>query len=487
MTSAPDSILVLDLGTSRIKASLFSTRGAPITYTSAAYPTYSPSTGSAEQHPLDWWRAAGAACRALWESGQQPTAVRVIVTTGQMHGVVPIGADNTPLGPCLTLRDRRAAEYAAQINSALTPETIYAITGERLDAASLPAKMLWYRDHAPFYGQIAGYLAPKDWLRQGLTGGARVTDSIEAAGMVLYDVRGAAWSDEMIAAAAIRRDQLPDVCAPTDMAGMLLPNPASALGLPPGIPVVVGAADDIEFLGAGLLEPGDCLEHLGSTGSILLVVDHPVDDPTGTLELYPHLIPGRWMIGGSTSSAGAALDWMQRALQRSEPLRLPPLDLSQNGTHAPPLFVPYLAGERAPVWRPDTRATFWGVGMEHDQADLIRAVFEGVAFSLRHLFETLCSVGAPPAEINVVASSDAEWVRLRASLYERPLRLLPMFDPTALGAALIGTVALGIHADLQSAVRATATPAERIQASVRDGALHERYQRYLALSNHLRS
>ncbi len=145
------------------------------------------------------------------------------------------------------------ADYAAQLNTTLTPAAIYTITGERLDAGSLPAKMRWYQDHAPFYDHITSYLAPKDWLRQALTGGAPVTDAIEAAGMVLYDVTRAAWSDTMIAAAHIRRDQLPQVCAPTDITGVLRPEAAAALGLPAGIPVVVGAADDIEFLGAGLL------------------------------------------------------------------------------------------------------------------------------------------------------------------------------------------------------------------------------------------
>ncbi len=469
-------ILVLDLGTSRIKASLFTDEATPVASTSAGYPTHSPAPGLAEQNPAEWWAAAGEAVRALWTAGHDAGAVRVISVTGQMHGVVPVGAENTPLGPCLTLRDRRSAEYAALLRRDLGESGIYRVTGARLDASSPPAKFLWYRAHADFYPQIVTFLAPKDWLRQHLTGGAPLTDVIDAAGMVIYDVTRGTWSRAMADAAGITLNRLPALAAPTDRAGTLRPEASAALGMKAGVQVVVGAADDVEFLGAGLLDPGDCLEHLGSTGSLLLVVDHPADDPTGTLELYPHLLPGRWLIGGSTSSAGAALDWLRNVIAGGALLNLPPLN-----SHAPPLFVPYLAGERSPVWDPDAGAAFWGLSMAHGQPDLIRAAFEGVAFSLRHLLDALCSIGVGPPEIRSAPGDDRDWLRLRAAVYGRPLRLLDGGDPTARGAALIAAVALGTFPDLESAARAVIRLAERIDAQP-DEALAARYAQYLALS-----
>lgn len=479
--SAEGAILVLDLGTSRIKASLFSAGCRALANSSADYPTYAPAPGLAEQSTVDWWAAAVRAVRALWECGYDSAAVRVISVTGQMHGVVPIGEGNAALGPCLTLRDRRASSEAAYLRETIGTDQIYRISGARLDASSPPAKMLWYKRHdAELWAKTRKFLAPKDWLRQQLTGEEAVTDPVEAAGMVIYDVTCGAWSPIMAKACETPISRLPRVCSSTDFAGVLTRAAAQAFGVSVGCPVVVGAADDVEFIGAGLLHPGDCLEHLGSTGSLLLVVDSPVDDPTGTLELYPHLLPGRWLIGGSTSSAGAALDWLRATLERSDALHLPDLN-----AHEPPIFVPYLAGERSPIWEPDARAVFWGLSMAHRQPDLVRAAFEGVAFSLRHLLDVLCSLGTMSDEIRVVASHDAGWLNLRASVYERPLRVLDSLDPTALGAALIGACALNVYADLEQAARA-ATPTSRRIEPGDSAALRARYADYLKVSSLVR-
>lgn len=477
MSSAQSgAILVLDLGTSRLKASLFTAGGTELATANSGYPTHAPESGLAEQYPRDWWDACIRAVRELWTRGNHPDQVRIISVTGQMHGVVPVTADNTPLSPCLTLRDRRSAAYAARLRSELGEGRLYNITGARIDASSPPAKFLWYRYHTDYFDRIHTFLAPKDWLRQHLTGGAPVTDIVEAAGMVIYDVNSGDWSDEMAAAAEIRIDQLPLIQDCTRICGRLHAEAAHALGLSTDVQVVVGAADDVEFIGAGLLEPGDCLEHLGSTGSLLLTVDRPVDDSTGTMELYPHLIPGRWLIGGSTSSAGAALEWLRAALKTPDMLRLPPIT-----DHVPPLFLPYLSGERSPVWDSDVRATFWGLELGHTQADLIRAAFEGVAFSLRHLLDALCLVGIVPGEIIAASTDDPAWSALRADTYGVPLCLLPGYDPTALGAALIGSCALGVYPDLLTAVRTAVRPGQRVEPR-HDPRLSDRYTEYRMLS-----
>ncbi len=472
------TILVLDLGTSRIKASLFSPEGQELPHANADYPTYAPRPGWAEQLPADWWAATLKTVRSLWAQGAVPSDVRMISVTGQMHGVVPVDDGGRALGPCLTLRDRRAVDEAAQLRREISEEKIYKISGARLDASSPPAKFLWYRRNRPDLWSAAHvFLAPKDWLRQQLTGGEPVTDPVEAAGMALYNVTQARWSPEMAAACQTPLDRLPIVRSPVDLAGRLSKAAAESLGLEPGCPVIVGCADDVEFVGAGLIDPGDCLEHLGSTGSLLAVVNHPVDDPTGTLELYPYPAPGRWVVGGSTSSAGAALDWLREVLGLDTPLQMPAVQ-----SIAPPIFMPYLAGERCPIWEPNARGMFWGLGMEHRQTDLVQAAFEGVAFSLRHLLDTLSlSGGLTPGEIRTAPSTDLSWLCLRASVYDRPLRIVKTHDPTALGAALVAACALGVFANLEQAMRAVIRLGDQIQPQSSE-MLSTRYATYLRVS-----
>lgn len=469
-------ILVLDLGTSRLKAVLFTPDGHEYTSAAVSYPTHTPQQEYAEQSPDDWWSAACRATQALWEKGADPKRVAMISVTGQMHGIVPVDGQNTPLTPCLTLRDRRASHEAAEIRHQIGVERIFQLTGARLDSTAPPAKLLWFYRQETLWSKIQVFLAPKDWLRQQLTGGHPVTDIIEAAGMGLYDVIHAGWSPEMAHASLTPIERLPSIQAATDVAGSLTPGAAAQLGLLPGIPIAVGAADDVEFIGAGLLRSGDCMEHLGSTGSLVMVVDHPIEDPSGTLELYPHLIPGCWIAGGSTSNGGSALEWFRAALKHESPLKL------ETTTHPPPVFIPYLAGERAPVWEPDARAVFWGLGLEHDQAHLVRAVFEGVAFSLRHLLEALEEVcGQVQDIIRVGASNDLNWLKLRADVYDRPLCPLIASDPTALGAALVGACALGVYPDLVTAVQTAVTLDGDVHPSPSSD-LNARYQMYRTLS-----
>lgn len=470
------TILVLDLGTSRLKATLLTPDGVEQLHASAGYPTYTPAPNHVEQLPDEWWAAACSAARDLWAQGADPAGVAMISVTGQMHGVVAVDANNTPLYPCLTLRDRRAGAQAAHLRESVGVDHIYTLTGARLDASAPPAKFLWFREQSALWPRIHTYLAPKDWLRQHLTGGQPVTDVIEAAGMGVYDVIRAEWSAAMAAACHTSIECLPVLQSAAALAGTLRPEPAAGLGLLEGVPVAVGAADDVQFLGAGLLDPGDCMEHLGSTGSLLMVVDHPVEDPTGTLELYPHLIPGCWIVGGSTSNAGGALEWLRAAFRHDSVLRL------DDSARTPPIFVPYLAGERAPIWQPDARAAFWGLSLEHEQTDLIRAGFEGVAFSLRHLLDALEAVcGRVQQAIRVDASADARWLQLRADVYGRPLQTLEAVNTTALGAALVGACALGVYPDLASAVRATVTLDSTI-APEPSPALTRRYHAYRKLS-----
>jgi xylulokinase len=253
----------------------------------------------------------------------------------------------------------------------------------------------------------------------------------------------------------------------------LLSEPAAALGVPAGVPVVVGAGDDVEVLGGGLLEPGEALEHLGTTGSILAVAAEPVGDPDLALELYPHVLPDRWVVGGSMTTAGAALGWVATLLGfDGVGEMLPAIDerrdpRAEDG--AGPLFVSSMAGDRCPTRDPAARGAWLALGATFDRAALARSAFEGVAFALDRILRAIEDLHGRRERIVVSAGGadlDPRWLSLRASVYGRPMVILETPEPTALGLATVVAAGAGIHRDVAAAVRAMARRVDEIDPHI---------------------
>lgn len=494
-------ILVLDLGTSRLKSTLFSPEGKVLACESASYPTEAPYPTWAEQDPERWWsamiRATRAALATIQYDPRDGSGSTVgIGVTGQMHGLVLLDRSGTPLAPCLTLQDVRAVPEVNAIDRDLGAGRVYAITGARLDPASPAAKLRWLSHHRPeLIARTAAVLSPKDYVRYLLTGHL-ATDPVDAAGTLLYDLRERRWSGEIAAAAGIPLQHLPPILRSHDLAGELSRDAAAALSLSPGIPVAVGAGDDVECLGAGLTTPGHALEHLGSTGSILACSPSIVLDPAMRVDCYPHAMPDLYLVGGSTSSAGASLAWAARNLvPLSDPEaggetttslffgdQLP----ATNGTD--PIFLPYLAGERCPVWDPAARGLLAGLTLHTTREQIVRAVFVGVAFSLRHVLDTLLELGLQIDEI-VTSGNDqglagSAWPLLRSTLYGRPLLVPGGGDPTALGTLILTLVAIGRESDLVKATKAVVPPPlGRVEPDESSrAALERRYRLYRTIS-----
>ena len=495
-----EAVAIIDLGSTRAKCTLFSPDGRVLAHASASYPTATPRPTWAEQDPRHWWEAGIAATRqamAMVGDGARGRGGEVLAigVTGQMHGLVALDNAGQPLGPCLTVQDRRAAPELAAIEAELGEGRAYTITGARLDAASPAAKLRWLARHQPQAIRDATLLLPpKDYLRYRLTGEA-ATEPIDAAGTLLYDIRGGAWSGEMAAAACIEVAQLPTIQPGTSLAGTLTLGAAEALGLPAGIPVAIGAGDDVECLGAGLLGPGRALEHLGTTGSILACSPRIVIDPAARVDCYPHAVPGLYLVGGSTGSAGSTLAWAARHLAAPEgsvpagrdPATLWLGDDPKFDGGETVIFLPYLSGERCPVWDPDGRGLLVGMTLGTTGRDITHAVFAGVAFSLRHILDTLVEMGIVVDDL--VASGDdgtvsgMAWPLLRSAVYGRPLRLPTAGDSTSLGALILTLVAIGLQPDVSTAAARLVPTARAVQPDAIPAAeIARRYALYRAMS-----
>jgi xylulokinase len=447
------AFLVFDLGLTNCKTVLFDEAGGMLERATVGYPTLHPQPDWSEQDPQSWWCAVCDGVAQIRERNPQALAgVSAITVTGHMHALVCLGDEGQSLGPALVLGDRRAAVEAEAIDAQLGMQAIYALTGTRMDVSMPAAKLRWLATHAPaLHRNARKFLAAKDWLRHQLTGDL-LTEPIDACASSLYDIRRARWSFEMVEAAGIRVAQLPDVVDPCAVAGVLVAPAARALGLTQGIPVIVGAGDDIEVLGNGLLSAGMTLEHLGTTGSILTCTDRFTDDPEMAIEVYPHAIPGLWVLGGSVTAAGAALAWARRVLARQTANE-------QGDAHPnlsnPLLFVPHLAGERAPNWDARARGGWMGLSELHTVAAMEQAVLEGVAFSLKNVLARIEGLVGEQKHITMSARelANARWMQMRADIYNRRLSLLATDEPTALGAMILAAVGVGAQASLHEAAR----------------------------------
>jgi xylulokinase len=454
-------ILALDLGLTHAKCVIFASDGRLVDRESVAYPTRRPTPDRVEQDPDEWWQALTTAARAVRD--RSPETIRrvdAIGVTGHMHGLVLEDEGRRPVGPALVLGDRRAIHEAEAITDQLGAAWIAHSTGATLDPSMPAAELRWIVEIEPErLRRTALVTGPKDHLRGRLTGD-RLTEPIDACATSLYDIRERRWSPDLMAAIGVDGGLLPDVVACETVGGPLGEAAAAELGVRAGTPVVVGAGDDVEVLGGGLLDPGEALEHLGTTGSILTVAGEPVDDPDQALELYPHVLADRWVLGGSMTTAGAALGWVAGLLGfESVEAMLGVLDQPGNragGRDQGLAFVASLAGDRCPTRDPAARGAWVGLDARFDRLSLARSAFEGVAFGLDQILRAIERLVGRQSRVVVSAGGadlDPRWLSLRAAAYGRPLLTLESPEPTALGLAMIVAAGVGIHRDVPTAVR----------------------------------
>lgn len=445
--------LAIDVGTGSVKAGLFDT-GRCTWVGVGALPIHTRyERDRAEQDAEEYWSAVRTTVAGLRDRFPDDIRrVRALSVTGQMRGMAPIGRDFRPLGPVLTLYDRRAREEYAQFLSEFGLETLYTITGQRFDVASTPAKLRWLARHESRIAQAAWRIvAPKDYVRLRMTG-IPATDPTDAAGWLLYDLHAGQWHRELVRFASIAEHQLPEIQPSCAVAGRLLPEIAAEWHIPRDALVAVGGGDDIAATGCGACEPGDVYEHIGSTGSIFAVSDRPLLDPARVIECYPTETPDRYWVGGSCNGAGTAIE---HALSRSAYCRNDRIDWPAVSsalaawTDKPPdrrpLYLPYITGERCPVWNADLRGAWVGLSAEHDAADLALAIHEGPAYLLAWILEEIRRTGAPAGTIYSAGrgGENEHFGQLRATLYGQDVSRSNQPEATLFGAVLVAATATG--------------------------------------------
>jgi xylulokinase len=455
-------LIGLDVGTSSTKGIALDATGAVLAEAERSYGLSTPRPGWAEQDPEDWWQAAEA---VLDELGAEDADG--IGLSGQMHGLVVLGADDRPLRPAILWNDGRSQPQCDAIEAELGVERLVALSGNRALAGFTAPKLRWLAEHEPdVFARIAHVMLPKDYVRFRLTG-ERATDVADASGTLLLDVARRAWSDELCAAFGVKAAWLPRLHESPEVSGVTAA----------GVPVAAGAGDQAAgALGAGVVDArGPASIVLGTSGVVFAARDAYAPDPLGRLHAFCHAVPGAWHVMGVELSAAGALRWLRDATGMASFDGL----TAEAARWAPGVeglrFAPYLSGERTPHADADVRAAFVGLSLRHDRGALVRAVLEGVAHGLADGWDFV-RAGARDADGGGAAgplpsvgrlsgggARSALWTEILAAMLDLPLERTASSAGAAFGAALLGGVAGGVFADVGDAVAACVRPTGRVE------------------------
>ena len=391
-------ILAVDVGTSSLKAVIYSDHGAVIGSATRRYTYRTEQPGWAESDPEDWWTAFKAALADLRQRGFSPAALQAVSFTGQMHTAVLLDAGGQPLDPTILWLDRRAAAETEELNTRLK------LPPYQINSTYTMPKLLWLKRNRPeVVEKISTILWPKDYLRYRLTG-VVCTEMTEAGGAALLDWDTGTWATDRLALVGLDASVLPPAQKADAVIGSPRPDVAAELGLNPEAKVVVGMGDVAALIGGAPPKPGRVVCSLGSSSMIFMALadDQRPMDAASRLYTYP-LAPYR-LLGGVSSTTGAALVWAYNHIAQSETSDITFEQVMTDASKLAPgadglCFIPYLAGERTPYWLDDIKAGFYGLQLSHTRGHIVRSVMEGVAYSLRHLLDIYAEMKTPVTEL----------------------------------------------------------------------------------------
>jgi len=497
-------LLGIDVGTGGTRAVVVDENGSVVASATAEHaPFASPKTGWAEQEPRDWWRATAEAVRDVLKHAEvSADDISCVGFSGQMHGAVLLDESEEVLRPALIWCDQRTDAQGKAITDLVGASRLIELTANPALTNFTVTKLMWVREHEPeLWSRFRYFLLPKDYVRLRLTS-ERATDVADASGTLLLDVANRRWSDAMLDALDINKSCLPALFESSEITGRVSAQGARETGLREGTPVVAGAGDQAAgAVGMGIVRPGAVSATIGTSGVVFAATARPALDKGGRVHTFCHAIPGRWHVMGVTQAAGLSLRWFRdrfgvggdvpASSYEDDPYDL----LCKEASTAPPgsdgvLWAPYLMGERTPHLDPGARAALVGLAASHTRAHAVRAILEGVAFSLRDTLTIFAEMGVPVDTIRLGGggSRGPLWRQIQADIYGREVEILAAEEGAAYGAALLAGVGVGTWSSVDEACARAVRVAARVEPEAPASALmNKRYSAYRALYPALRS
>lgn len=432
----------IDLGTSGVKAILLNEQGDVVASQTEKLTVSRPHPLWSEQDPEQWWQATDCAVKAL---GLQHSLseVKALGIAGQMHGATLLDKQQKVLRPAILWNDGRCAQEC-EILENLVPQS-RRITGNLMMPGFTAPKLLWVQRHEPeIFSQVDKVLLPKDYLRLRMTG-KFASDMSDTAGTMWLDVAKRDWSDVMLAACRLTRAHMPALFEGSEITGALLPAVAQSWGMSE-IPVVAGGGDNAAgAVGVGMMNAGQAMLSLGTSGVYFAVSDGFLSKPESAVHSFCHALPERWHLMSVMLSAASCLDWAAKLTGLASVPALIAAAQQADEQAEPIWFLPYLSGERTPHNNPQAKGVFFGLTHQHGPAELARAVLEGVGFALADGMDVVHACGVKPASITLIGGGARSeyWRQMLSDISGLQLDYRTGGDVgPALGAARLAQIAL---------------------------------------------
>lgn len=464
-----DLLLGIDIGTSGCKIAAFNADdGGVVCSVAEEYPLHYPAPGYVEQDPDDWWDAVCRGTkRMILDAHIDPADIAGAGVAGQSWAAIAIDTDGHVLARNPIWMDTRSDEICRRLNDTIGADAIFAISGNPLKAQYTTGKILWYKENMPdIYGRIDKILQSNSFIVYRMTG-VISQDVSQGYGLHGFDIRKGRWDRGMCASLGINSSLLPQIAGCHEVVGAITGSAAKAMGLCEGTLVVAGGLDAAcGTLGAGVLHAGQTQEQGGQAGGMSICTDTCCADPR--LILGYHVVPDRWLLQGGTTGGGGALRWFCEQFgyeerQRGRSAGRSPMAFLDDLARTVPagsdgaVFLPYMAGERSPIWDEKAKGVFYGLDYTKTKAHMARAVMEGVAYSLRHNLEVAYSAGAEASVMRSMggAANSRLWTQIKADITGKPIEVPGSDTATTLGAALLAGVGVGAYEGFDVAVLKT--------------------------------
>ena len=493
-------LLGIDIGTSACKVAVFDRLGRVLAAENGDYPVYYPHEGWAEQNPEEWWKAVCGAVRGSIErAGILPEEIAGVGIDGQSWSAIAVDRRGNVLTNTPIWMDTRAQDICDRLNEEIGAEEIFRTAGNSLQPSYTTAKILWYKENLPeVYRNTYRILQSNSYIAFKLTG-EMTQDLSQGYGLHCFNMRTGKWDDRMCDRLGIPREFLPEICGCDEIVGTVTKEAARETGLAEGTPVAAGGLDAAcGTLGAGVIHPGETQEQGGQAGGMSICTKEYKADPR--LILGFHVVPGLWLLQGGTTGGGGVMRWFEREFADYERMMKEETgvsslnQLNEIAEKVSPgcdglVFLPYMAGERSPIWNPYAKGVFYGLDFSKTKGHMVRACMEGVALSLRHNLEVAREAGAEAKVLRAMGGSANSllWTQIKADITGKPIVVPASDTATTLGAAMLAGVGTGFYKDYEEAVKLTVSETRRHEPNEANRAVYDRtYETYLRLYEALR-
>ena len=460
-------LLGIDIGTSATKSVLFDEFGKAVCSASYEYPMYQPNTGWAEQDANDWWKAVCHTCKKiLSDSGIDNKQISAVGLSGQMHGLVMLDEKDNLLGKSIIWCDQRTEQQAVFLEDKIGRDKLISITANPAITGFTAAKILWVKQNNPkLYEKAKKIMLPKDYIVYMLTGEFS-TEVSDASGMQLMDIKKRQFSKELLDKLEIDISLLGYMHESSDAAGRISKKAAELTGLDEGTIVAAGGGDQAcGAVGNGIVKEGIVSSTIGTSGVVFAHTDNLHIDKYGRIHTLCHAVPGCYHVMGVTQAAGLSLKWFRDSfcseqIKQAEKEGVDPymimdkmaekIQIGAQGL----IFLPYLMGERSPHLDPFCSGVFFGITPIHEKAHFIRAILEGVVYSLKDSISILrndMKVDISQVRVSGGGAKSSLWKSMQADIFESDVAMTDNAEGPALGAAILAGVAKGLYKSVPAA------------------------------------